>query len=170
MGKVLSWAGHWSPTPNHPKQSTSPTSLWTTSLYSKAILVENDKKSDSRLFYNPVTKKILGLSDYWLNISCPSGPLFGLKYDEPTSYTLFNDDISTTAPAFDIGQKLVMSPTHLQHPLKKAIILDIPLKHGDSYRVQLTECKTIFDATPCDLLPHDPEAQIDSTGLSLTHP
>ena len=136
----------------------------------KAILVGNDKKSDGRLFYNPLTKKILGSSNYRLNISCPSGPLVGLKYDKPTSYNLFNDDISTTAPAFDIGQKIVMSPTHLQHPLKKAIILDILFKHGNSYKVQLTECKTIFDAAPCDLLPHDPETQVDSSGPSLTHP
>ena len=63
-----------------------------------------------------------------------------------------------------------MSPTHLRHPLKKATILDILFKHGDPYKVQLTDCKTILDVVPCNLLPYDPDTQEDITGPSLTHP
>ena len=136
----------------------------------KAILVGNDDKSDGHLFYNPLTEKILGSSDYCLNVSCPSGPLFRLKYKEPTTYTLFNEDVLTSAPAFDIGQQIVMSPPHLHHPLKKATVLDIPFKHSDTDKVKITECNTILDALPCDLLPYDPNGQQDDTGISLAHP
>ena len=130
----------------------------------------NDEKSDGRLFYNPVTKKIFGSSDYRLNISCPSGQLFGLKYDVLTSYTLFNDDTSTTTPAFEIGQQITVSPTHLSHPLKRATIIDIPFKHSKSYKIKLTECNTILDISPCDILPYDPSNQVNNTGPLLLNP
>ena len=136
----------------------------------KAILVGNDTKSDGRLFYNPKTKKLLGSSDYRLSISGPSGPMFGLKYDEPTSYTLYNDDLSTSPPAYDIGQHVFVSPTHLQHPLEKAEILDIPFKHEEPYKLQLKESGTIIEVLPHDIIPHNPNQQEDNSGPSLHHP
>ena len=117
-----------------------------------------------------MTKKILGSSDYRLNISCPSGPLFGLKYDATMSYTLFNDDAATMTPAFDLGQQVVVSPTQLHHPLKKATIIDIPFKHRDTYKIKLLECNSIFDILPCDILPYDPSNQVDENSPSLPNP
>ena len=45
-----------------------------------AILVGNDDKSDGKLFYNPATKHLLGSSDFRLDTSHASGPLFKLPY------------------------------------------------------------------------------------------
>ena len=136
----------------------------------KAILVGNDDKSDGRLFYNPETKKLLASSDYRLNISCPSGPLFNLQYTEPTSYSLYSDSVTNDAPSFDLSQKVYLSPTHLSHPLQSATVIDIPFKHGDPYTVQLSSDNSILQAMSFDLLPYDP--QLEPSGLSplLTNP
>ena len=66
--------------------------------------------------------------------------------------------------------KFVVSPTHLHHPLKKATIIDIPFKHGDSYKIKLLECNSIFGILPCEILPYDLSTQVDDTGPSLPHP
>lgn len=47
----------------------------------KEMLVGDDIKSDGKLFYVPRTKSIIWSSDYKFNLSHPSGPVFGLKYD-----------------------------------------------------------------------------------------
>ena len=139
----------------------------------KAILVGNDDKSDARLFYNPSTKKLLASSDYRLNISCPSGPLFDLEYTEPTSYSLYNDSVSTDAPSFDLSQTVYISPTHLSHALQQATVLDIPFKHGDPYTVQLKGDNAILQVMSFDILPYDPSTDNTNTdGLSpfLSYP
>ena len=82
----------------------------------KAILVGNDDKSDGKLFYNPASKKLMVSSDYRLNITVPSGPLFNLEYSDPTSYTLYNDSIQSDAPAFYIRKKLTFH-RHISHIL-----------------------------------------------------
>ena len=97
----------------------------------KAILVGNDDKSDGRLFYNPITKKFMSSSDYRLNISCPSGPIFNLSYQEPTTYSLYTDSVSTDAPAFDLAQTVYLSPSYNTHPLEKAIVLDVPFNYNE---------------------------------------
>ena len=136
----------------------------------KAILVGNDEKSDGRIFYNPATKKILGSSDYRLNISGPSGPMFNLKYEQPTTYTLYNDDeVESETPAFDIGQTVHTAPTYLQHPLRKATVIDIPFKRGEMYKLQLSETGSIINALPHDILPYDPSSLTDDSGPSLHH-
>ena len=118
-----------------------------------------------------MTKKILGSSDYRLNISCPSGPLFGLKYDATMSYTLFNDDAATMTPAFDLGQQVVVSPTQLHHPLKKATIIDIPFKHRDTYKIKLLECNSIFDILrPIKWMKTVPHCPTHGSGIKLAVP
>ena len=47
----------------------------------KAILVGIDPKLDEKLFYVPHTKSIIGSTDYDLDPSHPSSPVFGLIYD-----------------------------------------------------------------------------------------
>eukprot|EP00957_Ditylum_brightwellii_P063151 4793665-Ditylum_brightwellii.AAC.1 len=44
----------------------------------KAICVGNDKKSDRLLFYVPSSKSLISSSDYTLDPSIPSGPVFNL--------------------------------------------------------------------------------------------
>jgi hypothetical protein len=114
----------------------------------KAILVGNDDKSNGQLFYNPDTKKLLASSDYRLNITCPSGPLFNFQYTEPNTYSLYNDSVTIDAPAFDISQSVYISPTHLTHALKQATVIDIPFKHGDDTILQVMS----FDILPYNLV------------------
>ena len=72
----------------------------------RAILVGNDDKSDGRLFYNPTTKSMMASSDYRLDTSRPSGPLFNLEYTQPTSFSFYNDTVEDTPPTYDINQKV----------------------------------------------------------------
>ena len=138
----------------------------------KAILVGNDDKSDARLFYNPTTKQLIASSDYRLNISCPSGPIFNLEYSEPTTYSLYNDTVTADAPTFDLNQKVYLSPTHLTHPLQPATVLDIPFKHGDPYTLQLQDIDTIIQTMSFDILPYNPSTSPLNDGLSpsITYP
>lgn len=122
----------------------------------KTILVGNDEKSDARLFYNPITKKLIASSDYRLNISCPSGPIFNPEYSEPTSYSLYNDSVTTDTPSFDLAQSVYISPTHLSYPLQQATILDIPFKHSDPYTIQIKGDNTILEVMSFDILPQWP--------------
>ena len=136
----------------------------------KAILVGNDDKSDGRLFYNPDSKKLLASSDYRLNISCPSGPIFKLQYSEPTSYNLYTESTKTDAPTYDLSQSVYFSPTHLSHPLQKATVIDIPFKRSDPYTVQLQNDQSILQASVIDLLPYNPSAESIDSGPSIEHP
>ena len=47
----------------------------------KYTLVGNDSKSDCKLLYVPHTRITLGLSDYKLDLTHPSGPIFQLNYN-----------------------------------------------------------------------------------------
>ena len=137
----------------------------------KAILVGNDDKSDGKLFYNPETKKLMASSDYRLNITAPSGPLFNLKYRDPTTYTLYNDSIQSDAPNFDIGQITYLSPTHLAHPGAAVTIVDIPFQHNAPYTVQVNSTKTILQVMHFDILPYNPQtSESDGQSPLLHHP
>ena len=137
----------------------------------KAILVGNDTKSDGRLFYNPNTKKILASSDYRLNVSCPSGPIFNLQYQEPTSFSLFNNRVNDDAPTFDLHQTVYLSPTATQHPLAKATVIDIPFKPGEPYKLQIADNASIISVQAYDILPYNPQAvTANDTSPSIHYP
>ena len=61
-----------------------------------AILVGNDDKSDGKLFYNPSSKQILGSSDFKLDTSHASGPLFELPYRSSDFSYIQRDQMSRT--------------------------------------------------------------------------
>ena len=52
----------------------------------------NDQKSDGKLFYGPHTKSIIGSADYDLDLSHPSGLVFGLIYDDVIQFNLHITD------------------------------------------------------------------------------
>ena len=135
----------------------------------KAILVGNDDKSDGKLFYNPSSKKLMASSDYRLNITAPSGPLFNLEYQDPTTYTLYNDSIQCDAPNFDLGQTTYLSPTHLAHPGEAVTIIDIPFQHNDPYTVQVNSTKTILQVMHFDILPYNPQMSPSDGNSPLLH-
>ena len=108
-------------------------------------------------------------SDYRLNITAPSSPLFNLEYSEPTTYTLYNDSIQLDAPTFDIGKKTYHSPTHIAHPGASVTIVDIPFQHNAPYTVQVNSTKTIFQVIPFDILPYSPQASPSDSNSPLLH-
>ena len=132
----------------------------------------NDTKSDARLFYNPSTKKLLASSDFHLNISGPSGPLFNLPYAEPTTYSLYNESVSTDAPTYDLAQDIYLAPTHISHPMQHGTIIDIPFSHTDPYTIQLKDDQTIIQAMQFDILPYNPSSlpTDDPSGPIISHP
>lgn len=121
----------------------------------KAILVGNDTKSDTRLFHNPSTKKLLALSDFCLNVTGPSGPIFNLPYKEPTTYSLYMN----------------LYPLTQSHSMQQGTIIDIPFLHCDPYTIQLKEDQTIIQVMPFHILPYDPTNRPieDSSGLLISH-
>ena len=135
----------------------------------KAILVGNDHKSDGRLFYNPNTKKLMGSSDYRLDISHPSGPPFNLVYNGGFDFNLFDNTAQSVPPAFDLGQTVYLPPSHPHHPSETATILAIPLDFESPYSIQI-KSGDILDIMECDLLPHYRTNTTDTTNLVLTLP
>ena len=136
----------------------------------KAILVGNDDKSDGRLFYNPQTRKLMASSDYRLNTTCPSGPIFNLKYNEPTTYSLYTDNVQSDTPAFDLSQTVYLSPTHASYALGKATIIDIPFQHNSPYTLQISKDGSIIQAMTFDILPYNPKAEQPEQGPSIDYP
>ena len=136
----------------------------------KAILVGNDDKSNGRLFYNPDTKKLMASSDYILNISAPSGPIFNLPYNEPATYMLYTDNKSIASSSFDLSQTVYLSPTHLSHALEKATILDVPFQHNEPHTLKLAQDNSIIHAMPFDILPYNPKATSDTSSPSINYP
>jgi hypothetical protein len=135
----------------------------------KAILVGNDPKSDGRLFYNPITKGLMGSSDYRLDISIPSGPPFNLIYNGGFDFNLFDNSAEAIPPAFDLGQTAFIQPSHDLHPSESAKILTIPMSLTAPYAVQLNS-GDIIDIMECDLQKHDPNDITDDANPILTRP
>ena len=75
----------------------------------KDILVGNDPKSDGKLFYVPHTKSIIGSADYDLDLSRPSGPVFGLTYDDGIQFNLhIPDSQEWRSPTYNQGEKVTL--------------------------------------------------------------
>ena len=60
------------------------------------ICIGNDPKSDGLLFYLPTTKKIVGSEEYRLDLTVPSGPVFGYYYDGEIGFNLYNPYTNAT--------------------------------------------------------------------------
>ena len=137
----------------------------------KAIIVGNDEKSDGKLFYNPSTKSLLGSSDYRLDTSHPSGPLFGLAYNGNFEFHLLDDSLTSTPPCFDLLQEVYISPQHESSPGLLARVLNIPFHHSDAYSLQVVSTGDIIDVLEGSILPTNPNAPLpDTSSLILTLP
>ena len=103
-------------------------------------------------------------------VSCPSGPIFNLKYQEPTAFSLFSNHVNDNAPIIDIHQTVYLSPTALQHPLAKATVLNIPFKQGDLYKLQLSETGSIINVQPHYILSYNPKSAPEDSSPSIHYP
>ena len=88
--------------------------------------------------------------------------MFNLQYNKPRTYSLYNDTIQSDQPAFDLSQTMYLSPTHLNHPLQKATVIDIPFTQGEPYKLQLCADSSIVEVNQHNILQHDPSATSDS--------
>eukprot|EP00957_Ditylum_brightwellii_P163014 12413261-Ditylum_brightwellii.AAC.1 len=64
----------------------------------KAICLGNDKKSGGLLFYLPMSKSIVSSSDYHLNPTILSGPIFNLHYDGCIGFDLYSSTSEQLCP------------------------------------------------------------------------
>jgi deoxyuridine 5'-triphosphate nucleotidohydrolase len=104
------------------------------------ILIGLDDQSDGCLFYNPTTKQIISSSDYRLDHSRPSGPIFNLPYETGTfGFSLYNSDNQNqnSIPPFNLGDQVFVQ-REANEPSVQATILAIPLSDTLPYTVQLT--------------------------------
>ena len=114
-------------------------------------------------------QKLMGSSDYCLDISHSSGPPFDLVYNGSFKFNLFNNTAETIPPAFDIGQTVFVPPSHLDYPSTTATVLPIPIHLSSSlHSIQITSSGNIMDVMECNLMPHDPQSTIDDIKITLT--
>jgi hypothetical protein len=103
------------------------------------ILIGLDDQSDGCLFYNPATKHIISSSDYRLDHSRPSGPIFNLPYETGTfGFSLYSPETQNqqSIPPFNLGDQVFVQRTTNDTPIQ-ATILGIPLTDTLPYTVQL---------------------------------
>ena len=95
----------------------------------KCILVGNDSKLNGKLFYVPHTRSILGSSDYKLDPTHPSGPMFQLNYNWDIQFNLHvlnSNDMRP--PTVTIGYQVTI--TNIDNDKKIATIMNIPLNNS----------------------------------------
>jgi hypothetical protein len=123
------------------------------------ILIGNDDQSDGCLFYNPATKNIIASSDYRLDPSRPSGPVFNLPHEENGfgfSILSTQNSSSHTTPPFTLGDEVYCyDERNPQQPPREATILTIPLSDDHPYTIQLVDGQVI-EALSSTLSPNNP--------------
>lgn len=134
------------------------------------ILVGNNDKSDGTLFYNPKTISILASSDFVISSGSPSGPLFQLDYDEPTEYTLFDEDTTEVKIEHNVGDLIYVSPAHDAYQGKSATVLLVPLSTDDNNTVQIMETGDVISITPSNILNYDPQLSSSTDCRSFQYP
>ena len=98
----------------------------------KCILVGNNNLSDGQLFYVPHTKIIIGSSDYKLDPTYPSGPMFQLHYDDGIQFNLYIPQSSDMRPpTLNIGDRVNTISTK-----RKATVIYIPMNHSLFYTIK----------------------------------
>ena len=140
------------------------------------ILIGNDDQSDGCLFYNPVTKHIISSSDYRLDHSRPSGPIFNLPYEQQGfGFSIMHSENQSmaTPPPFTLGNSVYVTTTkdNGECTSQRATILNIPLSDTLPYTVQFPNGQ-VQEEYLQSLSSHNPMPHTvpDSTELHLLHP
>jgi deoxyuridine 5''-triphosphate nucleotidohydrolase (dut) len=137
-----------------------------------AILLGNDDQSDGCIFYNPTTKNIIASSDYRLDHSRPSGPVFHLEYEQHgygfSVLTQDNNPISQAAP-FSLGDEVYITSTVNDTPrnIQKGTILNVPLSDDLPYTIQLRDGQ-ILEEYLSSLSPDNPTSSSDISTFQTT--
>jgi hypothetical protein len=135
------------------------------------ILIGFDDQSDGCLFYNPATKNIISSSDYRLDHSRPSGPMFNLPSESSTfGFSLYNPDQmqNQNLPPLSLGDQVFIQHDNTDVPSIPATVLSVPLTDSLPYTVQL-ENGQIKEEYLSSLSLHSPTSDVNSTH-SLTPP
>jgi len=139
------------------------------------ILIGNDDQSDGCLFYNPKTKHIIASSDYRLDSSRPSGPIFNLPHEQSGfGFTMLNPNHTgtTSPPSFTLGDQVYVTTVDSNDTpsSKPATVLTVPLSDDLPYTVQLEDGR-ILEEYSTSLSPHDPTPPNHQPEQSLvSHP
>ena len=71
------------------------------------ICVGNDPRIDGLLFYIPTTHKIVVSADYRMDLTVPSGTVFGCSYDGGIGFNLYNSSKNATRPpSYEKGEQI----------------------------------------------------------------
>ena len=112
----------------------------------KCILVGNNSKSYGQLLYAPHTRRILGSSDYKLDPTHPSGPMFQLKYNGCIQFNLHAPNSNDIwPPAFTIGHQVTI--TNIYNDKNMDTIMDIPLKNSIFYSIKYNNDDTLHQVS-----------------------
>eukprot|EP00957_Ditylum_brightwellii_P032422 2456768-Ditylum_brightwellii.AAC.1 len=122
----------------------------------KAICVGNDKKSDGLLFYIPLSKRLISSSDYTLDPTIPSGPVFNLYYDGCIGFNLYSPSSEQLHPlVYESGESIYYKTPEMEL-YEHSIILISPTEHNN--------IATIKNKTTQDIL------QVDITAITTLNP
>lgn len=124
------------------------------------ILIGNDDQSDGCLFYNPATKSIISSSDYRIDTSRPSGPVFNLPHEENGfGFSILNPQspVSSPSPPFALGDQVYCCTDKPELPPRPATVLTVPLSDELPYTLQLDDGQVI-EALSSTLSPNNPSA------------
>jgi hypothetical protein len=130
------------------------------------ILLGNDDQSDGCLFFNPKTKNIIASSDYRLDHSRPSGPVFDLEHEQHGyGFSVLSATTTQTSHVtpFTLGDAVYITTTDSNNSqtIKQGSVLNIPLSDDLPYTIQLHDGQVIEEYLS-SLSPHNPTTSTDS--------
>ena len=140
------------------------------------ILLGNDDQSDGCIFYNPATKNIIASSDYRLDHSRPSGPVFNLPHEQHGfgfSILQPSQTANIQPPPFALGDSVYITTTREdgEPTLQHGTVLSIPLSDNLPYTIQLRNGQ-VREEYLTALSPHNPQQDnlINPVKLQDHHP
>eukprot|EP00957_Ditylum_brightwellii_P003304 250335-Ditylum_brightwellii.AAC.1 len=114
----------------------------------KAICVGNGTQSDGLLFYLPTSKKLIASSDYRLDPSVPSGPVFGLTYNGCIGFDLFFDASVDLHPPIYKPRQQVHYQVDKDSSYAEATVLILPKGSTDDITLQNIATGDVLTISP----------------------
>jgi hypothetical protein len=133
-----------------------------------AILVGNDDHSDSRLFCNPNTSRLMGSSDYIIDEHMSSDSAFNLPYSENICFNTYATD-QLKFPSHNVGDTIFTLASHPTHPVKKATVLAALFNGSEYYSVSIEGSNNIIDIALSFLTTIDPSNEFIDSSPSIRH-
>eukprot|EP00957_Ditylum_brightwellii_P103963 7921394-Ditylum_brightwellii.AAC.1 len=110
----------------------------------KAICEGNDKKSNDLLFYLPFSHSLISSSNYTLDPTVPSVPVFNLYYDGHIGFDLYTSSSEQMQPpAYKTGKDIYYKTDNMENYAHGTIIVS-PTKEDNLATIQNKTTKDIL--------------------------